>query len=258
MRVPILTYHSIDASGSVLSVTPREFRSHVGSLVDHGFTAIRFDAMIDALEGRATLPVKPVVLTFDDGYANFHEHAAPLLRQAGFSATVFVIADRVGRANDWSGQGPIPRLPLLDWPALREVAAAGFEIGSHGYTHTPLDRTPADRLEHEIARSRPKLEDGLGAAVTTFAYPFGAHTAASVALVRRHYRAACTTRMAIARASHDRHLLPRLDAYYLREPRHFARFGTPLGTAYLAARALGRAARGLIVRVPLAPLTHSN
>ena len=155
----------------------------------------------------------------------------------------------MGRTNDWSEQGlSIPRLPLLDWPALRDVAAAGFEIGSHTFTHARLDRTPPDRLNYEIADSRRALEDGVGARVSTFAYPFGAHHPASVAIARAHYRAACTTRMATARVAHDRHLLPRLDAYYLREPRRFARFGTPLGGAYLAARALGRAARALLVR----------
>lgn len=247
--VPILTYHSIDASGSVLSVASSDFREHVRSLARNGFTGIRFDRLLDAFEGRAVLPPKPVVLTFDDAYVNFYEHALPALREAGFSATVFAIAGLVGKTNDWPGQGPsIPRLPLLDWPALREIATSGFEIGSHAFTHSRLERAPADRLEHEIVGSRRALEDGIGAPVATFAYPFGTHHPASVAIVRAHYRAACTTRMATARASYDRHLLPRIDVYYLREPRRFARFGTPLGRAYLGARALGRAARALLVR----------
>lgn len=245
-RVPILTYHSIDSSGSVLAVAPADFRAHMQSLARNGFTGIRFDHLIAALGGERALPPKPVVLTFDDAYANFHEHAARALQEVGFAATVFAVAGLVGKTNDWPGQGPsIPRLPLLDWPALRELAAAGFEIGSHTFTHPRLDRAPADRLEYEIAGSRRALEDGIGAPVTTLAYPFGAHHPASVALARAHYQAACTTRMATARASHDRHRLPRLDVYYLREPRRFARFGTPLGRAYLIARALGRAARAL-------------
>ena len=215
----------------------------------NGFTGIRFDRLIDAFEGRVALPPKSVVLTFDDAYANFHEHALPALREAGFAATVFAVAGHVGRTNDWSEQGlSIPRLPLLDWPALRDVAAAGFEIGSHTFTHARLDRTPPDRLDYEIADSRRALEDGVGARVSTFAYPFGAHHPASVAITRATYRGACSTRMATARVAHDRHLLPRIDVYYLRDPRRFARFGTPLGSAYLAARAVGRAARALLVR----------
>lgn len=246
-RVPILTYHSIDSSGSVLSIAPADFREHVRLLADHGFTGIRFDRLIDAFGGGAALPPNPVVITFDDAYSNFREHALPALSAVGFSATVFAIAGLVGKAGDWPGLGrSIPRLPLLDWPALREVAGSGFEVGSHAFTHCHLDRAPAGGLENEIAGSRRALEDGIGAPVTTFAYPFGAHHPPSVEMVRAHYRAACTTRMATARASHDRHRLPRLDAYYLREPRRFARFGTPLGNAYLFARALGRAARGIL------------
>lgn len=248
-RVPMLTYHSIDASGSVLSVAPAAFREHMQSLARNGFTGIRFDRLLEAFERDGTLPPKPVVLTFDDAYANFHEHAVPVLREAGFSATVFAVAGRVGKTNDWQAPAAaIPRLPLLDWSALREIAASGFEIGSHAFTHARLDRAPADRLEYEIAGSRRALEDGIGAPVATFAYPFGAHHAASTAIARAHYRGACTTRMAIARPSHDRHLLPRVDVYYLREPRRFARFGTPLGDAYLRARAVGRAARALLLR----------
>ena len=249
MRVPILTYHSIDTSGSVLSVTPAGFRAHLASLAANGFSAIRFNQLVDAFEGRAALPPKPVVLTFDDAFANFHEHAAPALRAAGFPATVFVVAGHVGKSNDWPGQGPsIPRLPLLDWPALRDLVAAGIEVGSHTFTHPYLDRMPADRLEHELAGSRRALEDGTGAPVTTLAYPFGSHNAGSIAVARSQYRAACTTRLATARATQDRLLLPRLDVYYLREPRRFERLGTPLGSAYLAARALGRAARELFAR----------
>ncbi|MBI3529582.1 MAG: polysaccharide deacetylase family protein [Betaproteobacteria bacterium] len=248
-RIPILTYHSIDRSGSVLSVAPADFREHMRLLARNGFNGIRFDRLIDALNGNAVLPPNPVVLTFDDAYANFQEHALPALRDAGFGATLFVVAGLVGKSNEWPGQGPsIPRMPLLDWPALREIAQAGIEIGSHTFTHPRLDRTRADQLEQEIAGSRRALEDGAAAPVTTFAYPFGAHSPASVAIVRAHYRAACTTRMAATRPTHDRHLLPRVDAYYLREPRRFARLGTPLGGMYLGARALGRAARAFLIR----------
>ena len=247
--VPILTYHSIDPSGSVLSVAPADFREHMCSLARNGFTGIRFDRLIGAFEGRVALPPRPVVLTFDDAYANFQEAALPALREFGFSATVFAVAGLVGKTNDWPGQGlSIPRLPLLDWPALREIASSGFEIGSHTFSHARLDCTSPDRLEYEIAGSRRRLEDGVGAPVATFAYPYGAHHPASVALARAHYRGACTTRMATARVAHDRHLLPRLDVYYLRDPLRFARLGTPLGGAYLAMRAMGRAARTLLVR----------
>lgn len=247
--VPVLTYHSVDASGSVLSVAPANFREHMRSLARNGFTGIRLDHLIEAFEGRLALPPRPVVLTFDDAYVNFAEHALPALREQRFSATLFVVAGLVGQANTWPGQGAsIPRMPLLDWPALRDVAAAGVEIGSHAFTHCRLDHARPDELVHEIADSRRTLEDGAGAPVTTFAYPFGAHHPASVAIVRATYRGACSTRMATARAVHDRHLLPRIDAYYLRDTRRFARFGTPLGGAYLAARAFGRAARSILVR----------
>jgi peptidoglycan/xylan/chitin deacetylase (PgdA/CDA1 family) len=246
LRVPILTYHSVDASGSVLSVDPADFRAHVESLRRNGFMAVGLDRLVAAFEGRTALPAKPVVLTFDDAYSNFLEQAAGPLCDAGFSATVFVIAGLVGKWNGWERQASsIPRMPLLDWAQLREVASLGFEIGSHGLTHTRLDRLAPEALHEEIASSKHALEDGIGTAVRTFAYPFGIHHRPSVAAAAGYYSAACTTRMATARASHPRHLLPRLDVYYVRSPRVFAHLGKPLGRAYLATRTLGRAVRTL-------------
>lgn len=247
LRVPILTYHSIDSSGSVLSVSPTDFAKHMQSLERNGFTGIRLDRLLDAFEGGGALPPKPVVITFDDAYVNFFEHALRPMHDAGFSATVFAIAGLIGKANSWEGQASsIPRLPLLDWSALREIVSMGFEIGSHGFTHVRLDRVPADRLHYEIVSSRHALEDGIGEPVATFAYPFGAQHAKSVAIASEHYRGACTTRMGTARASDTRHLLPRLDVYYLRKPNVFAQFGKPLGHVYLAARTLGRALRQVV------------
>jgi peptidoglycan/xylan/chitin deacetylase (PgdA/CDA1 family) len=230
-----------------VSVTPADFRKHIQSLQRNGFTGVRFDQLIGAFEGRAALPLKPVVLTFDDAYANFQEHALEPLQEAGFSATVFAVAGLVGKMSTWPVQAhSIPRLPLLGWTELRELASLGFEIGSHTSTHARLDRLPAGRVEHEVVHSRYALEDGVGAAVSTFAYPFGLYDERSVSVVREHYHAACTTRMAAARRSNDRHLLPRFDVYYLRKPMLFGQLGKPLGHAYLGIRMLARALRGFV------------
>ena len=73
-RVPILTYHSLDDSGAVTSVAPRDFICHMRSLVQAGFTGISLSDLLDGWEGRSRLPPKPVVLTFDDGFANVLEN----------------------------------------------------------------------------------------------------------------------------------------------------------------------------------------
>jgi peptidoglycan/xylan/chitin deacetylase (PgdA/CDA1 family) len=243
--VPILTYHSLDESGSVISVSPAAFRAHMGALRDKGFSALALGRLLDAWEGRATLPARPVVLTFDDAFRNFAESARPVLESYGFGATLFAVAGRCGATNEWPGQrADVPRLPLLSAAELRELASAGFEIGSHGLTHAALDGLSAADAEREMAASKRALEDAVGRAVGVLAYPYGRASASVRALALAHYRAACGVVLATARADDPRHALPRIDAYYLRRPWLFRTLGTPPGSAYLALRAAGRRARG--------------
>ncbi len=102
--VPILTYHSLDNSGAVTSVAPREFRGHMQILAQRGFNGISLADLLDCWAGRGTLPQHPVVITFDDGFANVLEHAAPSLADLGFGATIFVVTGRCGQTNDWPNQ----------------------------------------------------------------------------------------------------------------------------------------------------------
>jgi len=242
--VPILTYHSLDDSGAVTSVAPRDFREHMHILAQRGFTGISLSTLLDSWDGRGTLPPRPVVITFDDGFANVLEHAAPLLSELGFRATIFVVSGRCGQTNDWPNQSPnIPRLPLLSWSELAQVASAGFEIGAHSVTHRPLTEIPQLEVEREMVESKTSIEDRLGHAVQTFAYPFGLFNRSICNVAREQFRGACSTKLERAKPTSDRHCLPRLDVYYLRRPMFFRTFETPAGHAYLALRVVGRKLR---------------
>ena len=240
-RVPILTYHSLDESGSVVSVRPSTFRRHMEVLRERGFRGFALGDLLEAWRGERTLESRPVVLTFDDGLRNTAAEAAPVLGALRFRATVFVVAGCCGRTNDWPGQlRGIPRLPLLTLPELAALARDGFEVGAHGLTHSPLDALPPAEGEAEVRDSRRILEDALGREVPVFAYPYGRADARTRACVRTHYRGACSVELGTARPDQDRHWLPRIDAYYLRHPALFALLGTDLGRAYLGLRAGGR------------------
>jgi len=247
--VPILTYHSLDPSGSVVSVAPAQFAAHMRSLAERGYTGVRLDALLDAWAGAGELPERPVVLTFDDGFANMLEHGAPVLGELGFSATVFVISGRCGENNDWPGQDAgVPLLPLLSWDGVSELSQAGIEIGSHTTCHAQLDRIGDDEVLHELTASKQQIEDHLGLPVRSFAYPCGDFRPGVVERVRELYDGACGVRMGTANQRDDRHVLPRLDAYYLRELSVFRLLGTRSGAAYLALRSAGRFVRGLLTR----------
>ena len=247
--VPILTYHSLDDSGSVLSVSPDQFSAHMASLAERGFTGVRLDALIDAWAGGSQLPERPVVLTFDDGFTNLLTHGAPVLSDLGFGATVFVVSGRVGQDNAWPGQDPaVPILPLMTWDELGELSRAGIEVGSHTTCHARLDQISDTEARTELSDSKQALQDKLGLPVRTFAYPCGDFSPAVVESVRELYDGACSVRLGTARRTDDPCLLPRLDVYYLRDPGIFRLLGTFRGNAYLALRGVGRKVRGLLLR----------
>ncbi|HEY3481575.1 MAG TPA: polysaccharide deacetylase family protein, partial [Streptomyces sp.] len=149
-----------------------------------GLTGVGVGELLRARAAGAS--ARLVGLTFDDGYADFLDLAVPLLRWYGHTATVFVLPGRLGGSNDWDQEGP--RKPLLTADGIREAAAAGMEIGSHGLLHQDLtaEATPEDAvLAAEVADSRHLLRDITGTAPDGFCYPYGALDPRALRAVRR-------------------------------------------------------------------------
>ncbi len=242
----VLTYHSIDASGSPVSVHPEAFARHVAFLAGGRVKVVPFESLPQVPEGE-----EAVALTFDDGFLNLAEFAWPLLRDAGLPATVFAVTEHVGGTNRWGGidEPGIPALPLMDWDTLARVASEGLAIGSHTCSHARLPGLDDPSLAHELHASRELLEARTGAAVRTFAYPYGDHDARTVEAARAVYDAACTTELSWLRPEDSDPLrLPRLDAYYLQAPGRLDAFGTPAFRRYVGGRALLRRVRRLARR----------
>lgn len=239
----ILAYHSVDSSGSVISVPPEAFRSHVRALRGRG---VRLTSLSELISLPADADA--VAVTFDDGFANFATDAWPVLQEHGCSATVFVVTDRVGGSNTWSeGPGPeVPFLPLLDWDQLARLHEKGIEIGSHTRTHADLRTVSPAALYDEIVGAADVVAQRIGRRPTSFAYPFGQTSDAAAGLVRTTYRIACTTRMAALGVHPDPHQLPRLDAFYFREANGLDGWGTPAFRGYVGLRAAGRRLRQLV------------
>ena len=120
----------------------------------------------------STAPANNLVgLTFDDGFADFIVHATPILHRYGFTATVFVIAERLGGYNDWNVPGPRKNLMTAD--ELRQITCSGIEVGSHGLRHVSLKHLNDASLVHEVGHSRKLLEEVLGHPVSGYCYPYG-------------------------------------------------------------------------------------
>ena len=180
---PILMYHSVapyEHDPFLVTVRPERFEQQLRWLHRRG---LRATSMRELLAARCNGADRGLVgLTFDDGYADFREHALPVLARFGFTATVFVIADLLGGANYWDQPGP--RKTLMTAEEIRRIAASGMEIGSHSRRHVSLTSITTADLTAEISGSRSILQEVSGQEVSGFCYPYGHVDAAAVNAVR--------------------------------------------------------------------------
>ncbi len=168
----VLMYHSVapyEEDPYLVTVSPARFEQQMRWLHSRGLRGASMRELLDAHRNGSARGL--VGLTFDDGYADLVEHVLPALRRHGFTATVFVIAGRLGGDNAWDAAGP--RKPLLTARQVRDAAAAGVEIGSHGLRHVSLPGSSDPALAEEIEHSRGVLQDISGQDVRGFCYPYG-------------------------------------------------------------------------------------
>ncbi len=175
-RLPILMYHRIASTGAdelaPWRVMPKAFEEQLRFLRDHGFHSTTFKQWRGYVEFGTPIPAGAVMLTFDDGFVDFADEAWPLLRKYGFDATLFVVSNHVGGSNTWDHHFG-DRLPLLGWSDLRALNAEGVDVGSHTATHRSLTAINPIDAYHDLKRSKRELEDRLGSAVRSVAYPYG-------------------------------------------------------------------------------------
>lgn len=241
----ILTYHSIDSSGSPISVSEDAFRAHVRFLGSGRVSVVPL----------ASLPALPddtdaVALTFDDGFLNFTSSALPMLSHLGFPATVFVVSDAVGTTNAWGGRtaAGIPTLPLMGWTDLQRVRDAGFELGAHTRTHPDLTLLSPAQIQDEMAGGAERMSAELGQRPSSFAYPYGAVNERVAGVARSLFQLGLTTTLRCVEPDDDSALLPRLDAWYFRKPGTLDAWGTGAFRRRLWVRAQGRRVREAITR----------
>ena len=181
LQVPlILMYHRVaEVAENPLCVTPRRFAEQMIWLKRHGLRGVGVGTLVDAM--RAGRQRGLVGITFDDGYVNLVEAVLPELLQHGFGATMFICSGLLGRTSNWDD---VPPWPLMPADQVRELAAAGMEIGSHTVTHFRMAGADADQLKAEVSESRTSLGELIGAPVRGFAYPYGSMDEAAQQAVR--------------------------------------------------------------------------
>jgi peptidoglycan/xylan/chitin deacetylase (PgdA/CDA1 family)/glycosyltransferase involved in cell wall biosynthesis len=179
MRLPVLLYHHVGpehpGTHASLTVSPAKFERQVRWLAGRGYKGIcPADWLRWRREGMG-LPKRPVLFTFDDGYADLAEFALPVLRRYGFGAAVFIVTGQLGGTNAWDEALGSGTHRLMTADQIRYWSAQGFEFGAHSRSHADLTRLTPEKLEHEVLGSKADLEELLGKPVGAFAYPFGFH-----------------------------------------------------------------------------------
>ncbi|MCC6406282.1 MAG: polysaccharide deacetylase family protein [Planctomycetes bacterium] len=238
----ILTYHSVDPSGSAISISEHELRQHIRFFASRRVQIVPLEWLHKVPADRDALAI-----TFDDGFQNFADVAWPLFKHNDLPVTLFVPTERLGGRNDWGGtkHKGIPELPLMSWETVAKLVEHGLTLGSHSRTHPHLETLDDAGIERELAGSADDIEKRTGARPKAFCYPFGTFDERCVAVARKHYEVAVTTELAAlpdAAGAPDLHRLPRLDAYYWRGD-GLERWGTGSFRRRIAFRALARRVR---------------
>jgi peptidoglycan/xylan/chitin deacetylase (PgdA/CDA1 family) len=211
----VLGYHGVsDSWPSALAIRPERLGAQVGWFLRRGYRPVTFT---EAATGDR--PGKHFAVTFDDAYRSVHRVALPVLARLGVPATVFVPTAFPGRPgpmswpgiDEWAGGPWEQNLVCCSWDELRELRAAGWEIGSHTCTHARLIELGEDRLAEELSRSKRDCEAQLDLPCTSLAYPFGGVDARVVAGAERAgYTAGAAESAVLELAERDPLRWPRL------------------------------------------------
>jgi peptidoglycan/xylan/chitin deacetylase (PgdA/CDA1 family) len=206
IRVPILMYHYIrvnsdrrDWLGFALSVTPSDFAAQMDWLARNGYHPITAEDLYAYLSGARGLPSRPVILSFDDGYADFYTAALPILRSHDFKAVSYVVSGFIGQPN------------YMTAAQIVEADRSGIEIGSHTINHADLAKTSAGGVRVQVTASKQALEQLLGHPVVSFCYPSGRFNSSVVsAVAAAGYHDATTTGSGSTHALPDRYVWGRV------------------------------------------------
>ena len=150
VKVLVLNYHMVNSMYISLSIEPEDFDWQMKYLVEHGYHTISPDDLYDFLAGQGTLPDRPVLITFDDGYVDNYTNAYPILKKYNLKATIFVVTGFLSKRKGY-----------LTWDQLREMEQNGIAIESHTVTHAPLPDLPDERIREELVESKRRRSWGI-------------------------------------------------------------------------------------------------
>ncbi|MEM7113921.1 MAG: polysaccharide deacetylase family protein [Chloroflexota bacterium] len=215
--IPILLYHfvndTVPSGATRWNMPPDRFEAHIKHFREQQYTPLTVSAYVDLLTNEPKkLPKRPLLVTFDDGTADFHANVLPILQKYNFPVTLYITTKYIGDTTRWLIGAGAGNMPMLTWQQVRDIQASGLvEIGAHTETHPQLDIIPATAAVNEIVGSKRALETQLGQPVQSFAYPHGFHkTAVRQAVIDANFSSACAVKNALSAIHDDRFALSRI------------------------------------------------
>lgn len=229
-RIPVLMYHRVGETHNAwerrFCISPEQFAAHMQQLASLGMRACSLEEFVDWLGNRRELPEGSFLLTFDDGFLGVYEHAAEVLRDLDWPATVFLVSRLIGGEDVWcrSENPGGATYPLLAREHIDVMRRTGFTFQSHTRVHADLTTLSEDELAEDLAGSRRDLEDLLGEKIRYLAYPYGRINERVINATREAgYEAAFSTQPGFNRRNVDHYRIRRLDIFGTDTPRMLAR-----------------------------------
>ena len=202
--IPVLNYHQInDVDENLLTVSTSEFETQMAWLEENGYKTITVSELLDFLDGKGSLPERPVLITFDDGYIDNYQCAFPILKKHNMKACIFLISEYVSLYPNY-----------LTWEQLAEMQSSGIEFGSHTVDHNVLTELSPNSVNHELADSKNILEKRLKRRIEVLAYPCGFTNEYIKSRVNASgYRAAFTVNLGNVHTGDDLYALNRVPIF---------------------------------------------
>ena len=206
MKIPILSYHSIDNKNYPISLKINFFENQLKYFKKKGYKSVDFNEIKKNED-------KQIIITFDDGYKDVFYNALPILKKYNFKATCFLVTNFIGKFNSWDEKiNNYKKKELMNYQDINEWISNGMSIGSHSHSHSDLTKISEESLVKELEFSKKILEDKFGNINNIFCYPYGKVNKKVYSNVKKIYDKALTTNRSRYDISiHDFYLIPRID-----------------------------------------------
>ena len=241
----ILMYHSISSASGPTSIPRDTFRRQIEMLAVCGYESISLSAFNDWRTDKRAAKARSVVITFDDGFADFAESAFEILRAHSYTATVFLPSGKIGGIEDWDGNRSLGRR-LMSWSQVLDLSKENIQFGGHSVTHADLTALSSNELEREVRQCRDQIGEKLGCLPVGFAPPYGRSHERERREIRNSFDVSVGTRLARAYPDCDPYDVPRIEMHYFRNVNRWREYLEGRADWYLNARRALRSVKNLV------------